>query len=200
MPFGVEQWISRQSIASAPNGIGSLDDFDRSLLVVDRDSLFSNRLAAALSLRGFTVRTAMSVAGALEAIRMAPPAFAVVDLRFGDGNGFDVIQALTAERADARGVIVTDYGSIATAVMAMKIGAFDYLSKPASAEEVVIALMAGRLDPPSQHETPLSADRVRWEHIQRIYEACERNLSETARQLDMHRRTLQRVLSKRAPR
>nr|WP_281015955.1 ActR/PrrA/RegA family redox response regulator transcription factor [Roseiarcus fermentans] len=192
--------MSRQSIASAPNGIGSLDDFDRSLLVVDRDSLFSNRLAAALSLRGFTVRTAMSVAGALEAIRMAPPAFAVVDLRFGDGNGFDVIQALTAERADARGVIVTDYGSIATAVMAMKIGAFDYLSKPASAEEVVIALMAGRLDPPSQHETPLSADRVRWEHIQRIYEACERNLSETARQLDMHRRTLQRVLSKRAPR
>ena len=171
---------------------------DKSVLVVDDDRLFCNRLAQALSSRGFTARTAMSVAEALEAIKTAPPAFAVIDLRLGDGNGLDVIRALMAGRADARGVILTGYGAIASAVMAVKIGAFDYLAKPANADEVVHALMAGRLDMPADHEPPMSPDRVWWEHIQRVYEACEHNVSETARQLNMHRRTLQRVLAKRA--
>ena len=122
------------------------------------------------SSRGFTARTAISVAEALETIRIAPPAFAVIDLRLGDGSGLDVIRALKAERADARGVILTGYGAIATAVTAVKIGAFDYLAKPANADDVVVALMAGRLDMPTEHEPPMSADRVRWEHIQRVFE------------------------------
>ena len=172
---------------------------DKSLLVVDDDRLFCDRLALALSSRGFTARTAISVAEALETIKIAPPAFAVIDLRLGDGSGVDVIRALKAERADARGVILTGYGAIATAVTAVKIGAFDYLAKPANADDVVVALMAGRLDMPTEHEPPMSADRVRWEHIQRVFESCERNVSETARQINMHRRTLQRILLKHAP-
>jgi two-component system, response regulator RegA len=186
---------SHQSSNQGQIGVEALD---KSLLVVDDDRIFCDRLARALSSRGFTARTALSVAEALAAIEIAPPAFAVIDLRLGDGSGLDVMRALKAKRADARGVILTGYGAIATAVMAVKLGAFDYLAKPANADDVVTALMAGRLDS-SEHEPPMSADRVRWEHIQRIYEACERNVSETARQLNMHRRTLQRILAKRAP-
>ena len=141
----------------------------------------------------------MSLAEALETIKTAPPAFAVIDLKLGDGSGLDVIRALKAERADARGVILTGYGAIATAVTAVKIGAFDYLPKPANADDVVVALMAGRLDTPAELDTPMSPARIQWEHVQRIYEICERNVSETARQLHMHRRSLQRVLAKRAP-
>ena len=144
----------------------------------------------------------MSVTEALEAIKIAPPAFAVIDLKLGDGSGLDVMRALKSERADARGVILTGYGAIATAVTAVKMGAFGYLAKPANADDVVVALMAGRLDMPAlptEHEPTMSAARVRWEHIQRIFEASERNVSETARQLNMHRRTLQRILGKHAP-
>ena len=182
-----------------PQGQGGRETLDKSLLVVDDDKAFCERLARAMSSRGFMARTALSVAEALAAIETSPPAFAVIDLRMGDGSGLDVMRALKARRADARGVILTGYGAIATAVMAVKLGAFDYLAKPANADDVVAALMAGRLDSPLQHDPPMSADRVRWEHIQRIYEVCERNVSETARQLNMHRRTLQRILAKRAP-
>src|SRR5271166_1258843 len=188
------------SAPSTGHGQSSRETIDKSLLVVDDDKVFCERLARAMSSRGFTARTAISVADALAAIETAPPAFAVIDLRLGDGSGLDVMRALKAKRADARGVILTGYGAIATAVMAVKLGAFDYLAKPANADDVVSALMAGRLDGPTEHDPPMSADRVRWEHIQRIYEACERNVSETARQLNMHRRTLQRILAKRAPR
>ena len=182
------------------NEVGrSAEAMDMSLLVVDDDRVFCDRLGRALASRGFTARTATGVAEALEAIATAPPAFAVIDLKLGDGSGLDVIRALKDKRADARGVILTGYGAIATAVTAVKIGAFDYLAKPVNADDVVVALMAGRLDMPSEHEPPMSPDRVRWEHIQRIYEACESNVSETARQLNMHRRTLQRILGKRAP-
>ena len=173
---------------------------DKSLLVVDDDKPFCERLARAMSARGFTARTALSVAEALAAIEAAPPAFAVIDLRLADGNGLDVMRALKARRPDSRGVILTGYGAIATAVTAVKLGAFDYLAKPANADDVVMALMAGRTETPIEHEHPMSADRVRWEHIQRIFEACNCNVSETARQLNMHRRTLQRILAKRAPR
>jgi two-component system response regulator RegA len=187
------------SAPSTGHGQSSRETIDKSLLVVDDDKVFCERLARAMSSRGFTARTAISVADALAAIETAPPAFAVIDLRLGDGSGLDVMRALKAKRADARGVMLTGYGAIATAVMAVKLGAFDYLAKPANADDVVQALMAGRLDSPPEHDPPMSADRVRWEHIQRIYEACERNVSETARQLNMHRRTLQRILAKRAP-
>lgn len=187
---------------SAPESnpsVASSDAEDRSLLIVDDDSAFLGRLARAMETRGYSVRTAPSVAEGLKAIEAGPPAFAVIDMRLMDGNGLDIISELKARRPDARGVILTGYGNIATAVNAVKLGAFDYLAKPANADDVVAALMAGRLDSPAEHEPPMSADRVRWEHIQRIYEACDRNVSETARQLNMHRRTLQRILAKRAP-
>ena len=151
------------------------------------------------SSRGFTARTATSVTEAKQALKMAPPAFAVFDLKLGDGSGLEIIQALKDKRAEARGVILTGYGAIASAVMAVKIGAFDYLAKPANADEVVVALMDGRREIQDGEEQPMSADRVRWEHIQRIYEACEHNVSETARQLNMHSRTFQRIFAKRAP-
>jgi two-component system response regulator RegA len=174
---------------------------DRSLLIVDDDKPFLTRLARAMEARGFTVTTAESVAEGRAAIERFAPAFAVIDLRLSDGNGLDVISDLKARRPDARGVILTGYGNIVTAVTAVKRGAFDYLAKPADADEIFSALMATGGDAPAHvPENPMSADRVRWEHIQRIYELCGRNVSETARRLNMHRRTLQRILAKRAPR
>ena len=172
---------------------------DRSLLIVEDDKSFLQRLARAMEGRGFTVTTADSVSEGLTQLETASPAFAVVDMRLEDGNGLDVISALKRRRPDARAIILTGYGNIATAVNAVKLGAVDYLSKPVDADDVVAALLAleGRkAEPP---ENPMSADRVRWEHIQRIYELCGRNVSETARRLNMHRRTLQRILAKRAP-
>jgi two-component system response regulator RegA len=173
---------------------------ERSVLIVDDDRPFLQRLAKALEQRGFTVATADSVAEGLRQLDKAAPAFAVVDMRLNDGNGLDVISALKQRRPDARAIILTGYGNIATAVNAVKLGAVDYLAKPADADDVVAALLAhdaSKIEPP---ENPMSADRVRWEHIQRIYELCGRNVSETARRLNMHRRTLQRILAKRAPR
>jgi two-component system response regulator RegA len=173
---------------------------ERSLLIVDDDRSFLQRLAKALEQRGFSVTTAESVADGLLQVETAAPAYAVVDMRLSDGNGLDVICALKRQRPDARGIILTGYGNIATAVNAVKLGAVDYLAKPADADDVVAALLANgdaKCEPP---DNPMSADRVRWEHIQRIYELCGRNVSETARRLSMHRRTLQRILAKRAPR
>jgi two-component system, response regulator RegA len=173
---------------------------ERSLLIVEDDRSFLQRLAKALEQRGFIVSIAESVADGLMQVEKSTPAFAIVDMRLGDGNGLDVISALKRRRPDARGIILTGYGNIATAVNAVKLGAVDYLAKPVDADDVVAALLAldsRKIEPP---ENPMSADRVRWEHIQRIYELCGRNVSETARRLNMHRRTLQRILAKRAPR
>jgi two-component system, response regulator RegA len=173
---------------------------DRSLLIVEDDKSFLVRLARAMEARGFSVATAESVADGLMQVERAAPAFAVVDMRLGDGNGLDVVSALKKRRPDARAIVLTGYGNIASAVNAVKMGAVDYLAKPADADDVIAALLAleGRKAEPPEH--PMSADRVRWEHIQRIYELCSRNVSETARRLNMHRRTLQRILAKRAPR
>jgi two-component system response regulator RegA len=173
---------------------------DRSLLIVDDDKPFLSRLGRAMEARGFVVTQCESVAEGLAALEAAPPAFAIIDMRLGDGNGLDVISKLKATRPDARGIILTGYGNIATAVTAVKLGAFDYLAKPADADEIYHALMATQIDKPDAQENPMSADRVRWEHIQRVFESCDRNVSETARRLNMHRRTLQRILAKRAPR
>src|SRR6516164_1268518 len=172
---------------------------ERTLLIVEDDRPFLERLAKALEQRGFAVSIAETVADGMRQVEQAAPAFAVVDMRLGDGNGLEVISALKKRRPDARAIILTGYGNIATAVNAVKLGAIDYLAKPADADDVVAALLAqeNKIDPP---EKPMSADRVRWEHIQRIYELCDRNVSETARRLSMHRRTLQRILAKRAPR
>ena len=185
-------------IAAQPGPVTALGD--PSLLIVDDDKPFITRLARAMEARGFIVATAESVAEGLAAIAKHAPAFAIIDMRLGDGNGLDVISELKARRPDARGIILTGYGNIATAVTAVKLGAFDYLAKPADADEIHAALMAIKNDKSELPENPMSADRVRWEHIQRIYELCSRNVSETARRLNMHRRTLQRILAKRAPR
>jgi two-component system response regulator RegA len=172
---------------------------DPSLLLVDDDKAFLTRLERAMEKRGFTVRSADNVKDGLSAVEAHAPAFAVVDLRLEDGNGLDVVSALHRRRPDARAVVLTGYGNIATAVTAVKLGAVDYLSKPADADDVINALLALGGDQPPPPDNPMSADRVRWEHIQRVYELCDRNVSETARRLNMHRRTLQRILAKRAP-
>ena len=172
---------------------------DRTLLLVDDDESFVKRLAKAMEKRGFIPETAESVVAGKAIAQSRPPAYAVVDLRLEDGNGLDVVEALRERRPDCRIVVLTGYGAIATAVAAVKIGATDYLSKPADANEVTNALLARGEVLPEPPENPMSADRVRWEHIQRVYEMCDRNVSETARRLNMHRRTLQRILAKRSP-
>jgi two-component system response regulator RegA len=173
---------------------------DKSLLIVDDDTPFRLRLTRAMETRGFTVNAVENVESALLSIRRSPPAFAVVDLRLGQtGNGLEIIDTLHKVRADSRVIMLTGYGNIATAVAAVKHGAVDYLSKPADADDIVQALLAQPNDKPAPPENPMSADRVRWEHIQRVYELCGQNVSETARRLNMHRRTLQRILAKRSP-
>ena len=173
---------------------------DPSLLLVDDDEVFVTRLSRAMERRGFRPRIATSVAAAREMVAQAAPAYAVVDLRLEDGSGLDVVDALRSRRDECRIVVLTGYGAIATAVSAVKMGAADYLSKPADADEVMNALLTQAQALPPPPENPMSADRVRWEHIQRVFEQCDRNVSETARRLHMHRRTLQRILAKRSPR
>ncbi len=185
--------------ASADAALPEIGD-DPSLLLVDDDEVFLRRLARAMEKRGFDVATAQSVAQGKRLAVDGMPAYAVVDLRLEDGNGLDVVEALRARRPDSRIVVLTGYGAIATAVAAVKIGATDYLSKPADADDVVRALLSSGEALPEPPDNPMSADRVRWEHIQRVYEQCDRNVSETARRLSMHRRTLQRILAKRGPR
>ena len=173
---------------------------DRSLLIVDDDAPFRTRLGRAMEGRGFDVVLAESVSNAKDEITRAAPAFAVVDLRLEDGNGLDVVARIQDARPEARVIVLTGYGNITTAVAAVKRGAIDYLAKPADADDVERALLSANGELPPPPENPMSADRVRWEHIQRVYELCGKNVSETARRLNMHRRTLQRILAKRAPR
>jgi two-component system response regulator RegA len=174
---------------------------DKTLLIVDDDAPFRTRLERAMAARGFEITAAVgTVSEAMGIARKTPPAFAVVDLRLEDGDGLDVVKTLHNTREDCRVVMLTGYGNIATAVAAVKSGAVDYLAKPADADDVAKALLARPDAKPEPPENPMSADRVRWEHIQRVFELCNHNVSETARRLNMHRRTLQRILAKRAPR
>ena len=173
---------------------------EKSLLILDDDAAFRTRLSRALETRGFEVTAVSSVAEANDIANKTPPAYAVLDLRLEDGSGLAVVEALNRSRPDCRVVMLTGYGAIATAVAAVKAGALDYLAKPADPEDIVKALLASPDEKPEPPENPMSADRIRWEHIQRVYELCGHNVSETARRLNMHRRTLQRILAKRAPR
>ncbi|NQU59636.1 MAG: ActR/PrrA/RegA family redox response regulator transcription factor [Rhodospirillales bacterium] len=173
---------------------------DRSLLIVDDDQPFRNRLARAMERRSFTVTTAATTGEALAAIEKSPPAYAVVDLRLEDGYGLDIVPILRERRSDVRIVVLTGYGNITSAVAAIKVGAVDYLAKPADADDIEAALITVSQPKPPPPSRPMSADRVRWEHIQRVYELCDRNISETARRLNLHRRTLQRILAKHSPR
>ena len=175
-------------------------DAARSLLIVDDDAPFRIRLARAMERRGFEVVAVDTVSLGIEVAQESAPAYAVVDLRLADGSGLDVVAALRDAKPEARIVMLTGYGNIATAVAAVKAGAVDYLPKPADADAIESALLVDGRPLPSPPDNPMSADRVRWEHIQRVFEQCDRNVSETARRLKMHRRTLQRILNKHAPR
>ncbi len=169
------------------------------LLLVDDDAPFRQRLQLTLERRGFAVTGVGSIAEARLHAALKP-GHAVVDMRLEDGNGLDLVSELRALRPDIKIVVLTGYGNLATAVAAVKAGAVDYLAKPADPEDIVAALTALPGARPEAPAEPMSADRVRWEHIQRVYELCSRNVSETARRLKMHRRTLQRILAKRSPR
>lgn len=173
---------------------------DATLMILDDDGPFRSRLGRAMEQRGFTVNAVESIKEARSIVNMKPPAFAVLDMRLQDGNGLDIVDLLRRKRPESKMVMLTGYGNLATAVSAVKRGAVDYLSKPADADDVCKALLAKRDETPEPPENPMSADRVKWEHIQRVYELCGKNVSETARRLNMHRRTLQRILAKRAPR
>ena len=183
-----------------PGKMNIADFSDKTLLIVDDDDPFRNRLGRAMETKGFNVSLAKSVEEGLISARKSPPGFAVVDLRLLDGNGLDVIEEIHKLKPDSRVVMLTGYGNLPTAVSAVKSGAIDYLAKPADAEDVEAALLAEPNSKAQPPENPMSADRVKWEHIQRVFELCNRNVSETARRLKMHRRTLQRILSKRSPR
>jgi len=178
---------------------GYEQDMHGSLLIVEDDKVFRGQLLRAMTRRGFDVIAAESLEAAKPMAVENAPDYAVIDMRLGDGNGLDLVPWLHDRLPDMKIVVLTGYGNIASAVAAVKSGAVDYLAKPADPEEIEAALLStGEAPPPP--DNPMSVDRVRWEHIQRVYELCDRNVSETARRLNMHRRTLQRILAKRSPR
>ena len=182
------------------SGQNTADLANKSLLIVDDDNTFRERLSRAMEKKGFVVSQAEGVKSGIASLNNKNPAFAVVDLRLGDGNGLEVVKELQKINSNSKIIMLTGYGNIPTAVAAIKQGAIDYLAKPADADDIEKALLADPKSKAQPPENPMSADRVKWEHIHRVFELCNRNVSETARRLKMHRRTLQRILSKRSPR
>tara|TARA_B100000700_G_scaffold316140_1_gene405206 strand:- start:1062 stop:1643 length:582 start_codon:yes stop_codon:yes gene_type:complete len=182
-----------------PTGLKISDFQDKSLLIVDDDDPLRDRLSRAMEKKGFQVTSAKTVENAIKMVRSSPPKFALIDLRLEDGNGLEVVEEINKVKKDSRVVMLTGYGNLPTAVAAVKAGAIDYLAKPVDPEDVESALLASPDSKAKPPENPMSADRVKWEHIHRVFELCNRNVSETARRLKMHRRTLQRILSKRSP-
>ncbi len=169
-----------------------------SLLLVDDDKSFCKVMAAALESRGMAVRVAHNVPQAIEAATSDPPEYALVDLKMPGPSGLELVKSLKALDAHTRIVVFTGYASIATAVEAVKLGATHYLAKPADADDVIAALHRDEGDVNTAiGPKPLSVERLEWEHIQRVLSECSGNISETARRLRMHRRTLQRKLIKR---
>ena len=187
-------------MADVSSTINVKDYKDKSLLIVDDDNPFRERLARAMEKKGFVVTQAESVKKGIDSLKITKPAFAVIDLRLNDGNGLEVVKEIQSSNNNSRIIMLTGYGNIPTAVSAIKHGAIDYLAKPADADDVEKALLADPKSKAQPPENPMTADRVKWEHIHRVFELCNRNVSETARRLKMHRRTLQRILSKRSPR
>ena len=187
-------------MADVSSAINVKDYKDKSLLIVDDDNPFRERLARAMEKKGFVVTQAESVKKGIDSLKITKPAFAVIDLRLNDGNGLEVVKEIQSLNNNSRIIMLTGYGNIPTAVAAIKHGAIDYLAKPADADDVEKALLADPKSKAQPPENPMTADRVKWEHIHRVFELCNRNVSETARRLKMHRRTLQRILSKRSPR
>ena len=195
-PYKSEMKTSNSDLISL-----KISDFeDKSLLILDDDDPFRSRLARAMEKKGFQVKEAKSVEEGLKIAESTPTNFALVDLRLEDGSGLEVVKALHKSKKESRIVMLTGYGNLPTAVAAVKAGAIDYIAKPVDADDVEAALLASPESKARPPENPMSADRVKWEHIHRVFELCNRNVSETARRLKMHRRTLQRILSKRSPR
>ena len=186
-------------MSEASSAINVKDYKDKSLLIVDDDNPFRERLARAMGKKGFVVTQAESVKKGIDSLKITKPAFAVIDLRLNDGNGLEVVKEIQSLNNNSKIIMLTGYGNIPTAVAAIKHGAIDYLAKPADADDVEKALLADPKSKAQPPENPMTADRVKWEHIHRVFELCNRNVSETARRLKMHRRTLQRILSKRSP-
>jgi len=191
--------LEMKNLNQASPGMRLSDFEDKSLLILDDDDPFRNRLARAMEKKGFLVKEAKSVKEALQIAENKPTNFALIDLRLEDGSGLEVVKALHKAKSDSRIVMLTGYGNLPTAVAAVKAGAMDYIAKPVDADDVEAALLASPESKAKPPENPMSADRVKWEHIHRVFELCNRNVSETARRLKMHRRTLQRILSKRSP-
>jgi two-component system response regulator RegA len=169
------------------------------LLLVDDDEPFRSRLARSLRARGLEVAEAKSVAEAPEVARAFRPDRAVIDLRMEDGSGLDVLSALRETWPGLACIVLTGYGSIASALEAVRRGALDYLTKPVDADELLRAFEPGSEPPPEESNVP-SLHRVEWEHIQRVLADCDGNVSQAARLLGLHRRTLQRKLASRPPR
>ncbi len=192
--------VVRSNMKETPTGLKISDFDDKSLIIVDDDDPFRLRLARAMEKKGFQVKDAKTVENAINLVKSSPPKFALVDLRLENGSGLDVVKVINEAQKDSRIVMLTGYGNLPTAVAAVKAGAIDYLAKPVDADDVESALLASPNSKAKPPENPMSADRVKWEHIHRVFELCNRNVSETARRLKMHRRTLQRILSKRSPR
>ena len=192
---------SMRSQKNYPKQLNLSDFKDKSLLILDDDDPLRGRLTRAMEKKGFMVKEAKTVSQGLQVVKnSSPPSFALIDLRLEDGSGLDVVKELSKNKKDCRIVMLTGYGNLPTAVAAVKAGAIDYMAKPVDADDVEAALLASPESKAKPPENPMSADRVKWEHIHRVFELCNRNVSETARRLKMHRRTLQRILSKRSPR
>ena len=172
----------------------------KTLIVVDDDLPFRERLSRSMQKKGFEVDSADSFASAVEIIEKQNYDYAIVDMRLTDGSGLELIKKLQIKSPGTKSLLLTGYGNIATAVAAIKSGAIDYLPKPAEVDQIYDALTNSKEILPPPPENPMTADRIRWEHIQRVFVQCNRNVSETARRLRMHRRTLQRILNKHAPR
>ena len=196
----VNSWSEHEAVEVQPSFCLHAPSPEKTLLLLDDDTVLCRRLNHVFDALGFVITTVDTVEKAFEFVRVSPPAFAVLAQRLKDGSGLIVMKALREERPAARIVMLTSYGNIATAVSAIRGGAVDYLVKPATDDDVVRAVLGGPAeDAATPSERPASANRVRWDHIQQIFELNDRNIAKTARRLGMHRRTLQRRLGKNAP-
>ena len=172
---------------------------NKELIIVDDDFPFRERLSRSMQKKGFNVENFSTSLETIERINVKKFDYAIVDMRLEDGSGLELIKKMKQINPNTKSLLLTGYGNIATAVAAIKSGAIDYLPKPAEVDQIYDALTSSKDILPPPPENPMSADRIRWEHIQRVFIQCSRNVSETARRLRMHRRTLQRILNKHAP-
>ena len=172
---------------------------NKELMIVDDDLPFRERLSRSMKKKDFIVESFPSFNESLKRIKEKKFDYAIVDMRLNDGSGLELIKKIREISPKTKSLLLTGYGNIATAVAAIKSGAIDYLPKPAEIDQIYDALTNSKEILPPPPENPMTADRIRWEHIQRVFVQCNRNVSETARRLRMHRRTLQRILNKHAP-